>query len=481
MSGRVSIVGAGCAPGLITALGLERLGSCGAVLYDDLIDPGLLAAAPEGAERVYVGKRAGRPSAGQDGIIRLMAGYASRGLDVVRLKGGDPLIFGRGGEELMALNALGICCELIPGVTSAAAVPALCGIPLTHRGLSRGFAVVTAHTGDGSGLPDYFPGLADFPGTLCVLMGLGRLAEIAASLIAGGKDPATPCAVCAAGSAAARYCVRGTLADIAEKAAGLPAPAVIVIGPAAALDISPAKTLPLAARRVGLTGTRRMNAALGRALRELGAEPFTACETLLRPLDAAGELCEGADCLAFTSVYGVGLYFERLLASGRDARSLAGVKLAAVGRATAAALASRGLRADFVPDTQTTSGLADTLLRALPAGESVCLYRSAEGDEALAARLSERLEVRDIRAYEAVPGPYAADTERIARADCLAFTSAATASRALGRIGPLPAHIPLAAIGAPTAKALSGLPNPIITAPAPSAQSLAQAISAALG
>ena len=205
MSGRVSIVGAGCAPGLITALGLERLGSCGAVLYDDLIDPGLLAAAPEGAERVYVGKRAGRPSAGQDGIIRLMAGYASRGLDVVRLKGGDPLIFGRGGEELMELNALGICCELIPGVTSAAAVPALCGIPLTHRGLSRGFAVVTAHTGDGSGLPDYFPGLADFPGTLCVLMGLGRLAEIAASLIAGGKDPAVPCAVCSAGSAAARY------------------------------------------------------------------------------------------------------------------------------------------------------------------------------------------------------------------------------------------------------------------------------------
>ena len=163
MSGLVSLVGAGPGPGLITLLGLERLRACDAVVFDELIDAELLREAPPGAELIAMGKRAGRPSAAQGEIIETLLRLAAEGKRVVRLKGGDPLVFGRGGEELEALNAAGAACELIPGVTSAAAVPALCGIPLTQRGLSRGFAVITAQTADSEALPEYFGALADFP------------------------------------------------------------------------------------------------------------------------------------------------------------------------------------------------------------------------------------------------------------------------------------------------------------------------------
>ena len=244
MSGLVSLVGAGPGPGLITLLGLERLRACDAVVFDELIDAELLREAPPGAELIAMGKRAGRPSAAQDEIIGTLLRLAAEGKRVVRLKGGDPLVFGRGGEELEALNAAGAACELIPGVTSAAAVPALCGIPLTQRGLARGFAVITAQTADSEALPEYFGALADFPGTLCVLMGLGRLREIAESLVRAGMSAETPCAVAAAGNARERRCVRGTLTDIAKRAEGFAPPAVIVIGEAAALDLSPVKGLP---------------------------------------------------------------------------------------------------------------------------------------------------------------------------------------------------------------------------------------------
>ena len=475
MSGFVSLVGAGCAPGLITLLGAERLRRCDAVVYDELIDPELLLEAPPAAERCCVGKRAGRPSAKQEEITALLLRLAAEGKRVVRLKGGDPYVFGRGGEEMLALAAAGVACEEIPGVSSAVAVPALAGIPVTHRALSRGFAVVTAHTA-GGGLPEYFDDLAGFPGTLVVLMGLGRLAEITARLAAAGMDAETPCAVAAGGSAAARYCIRGTLADIAARAKDAAAPAVIVIGPAAELDLRPGTGLPLAGARVGLTGTRRMNSRLARELRALGAEPFTACELTLSPLPEADEAPTGCGCLVFTSAEGVRLYFERLTDSGRDARSLAGSKIACVGRATAAALQERGLRADYVPEGQSTAALAGLLLGELPGGSDVCLYRSAQGDAELAQRLSACFEVRDIRAYTAAPGEYTAPRELIESAAALAFTSAAGARAALGRLSPLPEEAVLAAIGAPTAAALRGCGGRVITAEEPSAKALVKAI-----
>ena len=479
MTGLVSLVGAGCAAGLLTVLGSERLAECDAVVYDDLIDQDILALASH-AELIYMGKRSGKHSARQDEICAELIRLAREGKRVVRLKGGDPYIFGRGGEEMLALAEAGIPCEEIPGVSSAYAVPALAGIPLTHRGLSRGFTVVTAHTRDSDAeLPEYFDSLAKAPGTIVILMGLGRLAQIAAHLVSHGMDAATPCAVVSAGSSKHDYCIRGTLADIAVRAESAEAPAVIVVGKCAALDLG-SGGLPLSGKRIGLTGTPRMNAKLARELHALGAESFTACELEISPLPEADDLPVDCGCLVFTSSVGVELYFERLERSGRDVRALAGVKLAAVGKATAAALSRRALRADFIPAEQTTAALARLLLEELPEGGSVAIYRSDKGEKSFAEALSEKFSVRDIRAYTAAPGEYAASREELESADAFTFTSAAGARAALERCSPLPEGALLAALGNPTARALTGLDNRVAIAAEPSARSLAEAVADAL-
>ena len=237
--GKVYLVGAGCgAADLITVRGLRLLEGCGAVVYDDLLDQALLDAAPEGAEKIYVGKRRGRRSMAQEDISALLIAKAREGKTVVRLKGGDPFVFGRGGEEALALQAAGIAWEYVPGVTSAVAVPGAAGIPATHRGVSRGFHVVTAHTADSpDGLPSHLEELARLPGTLVFLMGLSRLEEIARRLIGAGLPGDTPAAV-VFGKNAPRA-VRGTLENIAERAreAGAEAPAVIVAGGTAGMDL----------------------------------------------------------------------------------------------------------------------------------------------------------------------------------------------------------------------------------------------------
>lgn len=242
MVGTVYLVGAGCGPAdLITVRGLRLLRNCGAVVYDDLIAPELLDEVPAAAERVYMGKREGRHSASQEEICAKLVELAQAGKTVVRLKGGDPFVFGRSGEEALALLAAGVPFEVAPGVTSAVAIPALAGIPVTHRGVSRSFHVVTARTADTpDGLSEYFDQLAPLPGTLVFLMGLSRLERIAQRLTDAGKPADTPAAVVSGGSSPHPAAVRGTLADIAAKtrAAGVLPPAVIVVGEAAALELA---------------------------------------------------------------------------------------------------------------------------------------------------------------------------------------------------------------------------------------------------
>ena len=235
--GKVYLVGAGCgAADLITVRGLRLLERCGAVVYDDLLDQALLDAAPEGAEKIYVGKRRGRHSMAQEDINALLIAKAREGKEVVRLKGGDPFVFGRGGEEALALQAAGIAWEYVPGVTSAVAVPGAAGIPVTHRGVSRSFCVVTARTADSAdGLPENLEELAHLPGTLVFLMGLSRLEEIARGLTGAGLPPDTPAAVI--GGKNAPRTIRGTLGDIAERAREAAAPAVIVVGGTAGMDL----------------------------------------------------------------------------------------------------------------------------------------------------------------------------------------------------------------------------------------------------
>lgn len=238
-AGKVYLVGAGCgAADLITVRGLRLLERCEAVVYDDLLSLELLDAAPESAERIYVGKRQGRHSMAQEDINALLVSKAREGKTVVRLKGGDPFVFGRGGEEALALQAAGIEWEYVPGVSSAVAVPGEAGIPVTHRGVSRSVHVVTARTADSpDGLPSGLEELARLEGTLVFLMGLSRLEEIVRRLIGAGLPRSTPVAVI--GGKNVPRAVRGTLGDIAGRVreAGLEAPAVIVAGGTAGMDL----------------------------------------------------------------------------------------------------------------------------------------------------------------------------------------------------------------------------------------------------
>lgn len=237
--GRVALVGAGCGRAdLITVRGLRLLQQCRAVVYDDLIDSALLDTAPAGAERIYVGKRSGRHSAPQAEINAALIALAQRGGLTVRLKGGDPYVFGRGGEEALALQRAGIPFEVVPGITAAIAVPAEAGIPVTHRGVSRAVHIITAHTQDET--PDFsrWAALAA-DGTLVFLMGLQRLPQIAAGLLAGGLPPQTPAAVLSGGNAPHPAAVRASLGKItdAARATGVEAPAVIVVGDVAGMEL----------------------------------------------------------------------------------------------------------------------------------------------------------------------------------------------------------------------------------------------------
>ena len=237
--GRVALVGAGCGRAdLITVRGLRLLQQCRAVVYDDLIDSALLDTAPAGAERIYVGKRSGRHSAPQAEINAALIALAQRGGLTVRLKGGDPYVFGRGGEEALALQRAGIPFEVVPGITAAIAVPAEAGIPVTHRGVSRAVHIITAHTQDET--PDFSSWAAlAADGTLVFLMGLQRLPQIAAGLLAGGLPPQTPAAVLSGGNAPHPAAVRASLGEItdAARAAGVEAPAVIVVGDVAGMEL----------------------------------------------------------------------------------------------------------------------------------------------------------------------------------------------------------------------------------------------------
>ena len=238
--GRVDLVGAGCGKAdLITVRGLKLLQQCQAVVYDDLIDPALLDAAPETAKRIYMGKRSGAHSAPQSEINRTLIDLAKEGLRVVRLKGGDPYLFGRGGEEMLALKEAGIPCGEVPGIPSPIGIPAEFGIPVTHRGVSRGLHIVTAHTADTpDGLPADFNHLAKLEGTLVFLMGLSQAERIVHRLMAAGKSPHTPAAVLSGGNSANPACVPTTLAALPEAAKGVQSPAIILVGEVAAMDLS---------------------------------------------------------------------------------------------------------------------------------------------------------------------------------------------------------------------------------------------------
>ena len=447
--GAVTLVGAGCGRAdLITVRGLRAIQRCQAVVYDDLIDPKLLEAAPETARRIYMGKRSGVAGATQAQINEQLIALAREGLRVVRLKGGDPYLFGRGGEEMLALREAGIPCREIPGIPSAIGIPAEAGIPVTHRGLSRGLHIVTGHTADtAGGLPGGMAEMAGLPGTLVFLMGLGSLERIAEELMAGGKAASTPAAVISGGNSPNPACVRGNLQNIAARVrqAGVQAPAVILIGEVAALRLG-SRDKPLAGVRVGITGTEAVAEKQKALLEALGAETewVSRCGIEPRPM---GREPEQQGWLVFTSANGVGVFF-----GSRNPEDWKNRKFAVIGPATAAALEALGIRAAVCPGEYTGEALAQAIAHAAEPGEPVTLLRSSQGGSALPELLEAAGHpVTDIPLYDPVPTGELGATDGL---DYLTFASAGGVQQFFRRGGVISPGVKCVCIGKNTEEAL---------------------------
>jgi uroporphyrinogen III methyltransferase / synthase len=425
MSGIVHLVGAGPGdPGLLTARALELIASADVVLYDRLIPATALDGAAPGAELVYVGKEGGGAQMPQDEINRLLLEHAGAGRRVVRLKGGDPFVFGRGGEEALALRAGGIPVEVVPGVTAGVAAPAYAGIPVTHRGLASAVAFITGHErDDGEESSIDWAALARFPGTLVFYMGVRSLPRIAERLVAEGRPPAEPVAIVERGTLPGQRTVLATLADAPERAvaANIRAPAITLVGEVAALaaELAWYEDRPLYGRTVAVTRARSQASALAARLRDLGADVVEAPAIRVRPLDGPLPDPAGFDLVCVTSPNGAELLLDRL----PDARALAGVTVAAIGPGTARALRERGIAADVVPDRAVAEGLVEAL--AGTPVQRVLIVRAAEGRTVLRDALLERgAEVEEAVLYETVPEPLdPAARDAAASADYLLFAS----------------------------------------------------------
>ncbi|MDO4312784.1 MAG: uroporphyrinogen-III C-methyltransferase [Eubacteriales bacterium] len=393
--GCVCLVGAGCGgKEWITVEGLALLKSCDAVVYDDLIDAGLLEEVPLQAERFYVGKRSHKSSAKQEDIQALLVRLAGQNKKVVRLKGGDPFVFGRGGEEIQYLNDHQIPWKVVPGISSALAIPAEAGIPVTHRGISRSIHIMTAHTKEDVLRKD-LEQFANLEGTLIFLMGLQSLETIVNILKEKGRNGNTPAAILSGGNTARPYKVVGTLENILEKAneEGVATPGIIMIGDVVALDLQNQVDLPLSGTRIGLTGTDDFQEKLREKLQLLGAETVSLmggrCEEL-KTMIPWGQITDSKrKWIVFTSVQGIRYFFYHCRKAGVDYRGFASCSFAVIGAATGKELKEYGFRADLCPQEYTSMALADELILQRRRGEEVFLFCSRQGTDVLSKKLAE--------------------------------------------------------------------------------------------
>ena len=513
MTGKVALVGAGPGdPGLITVAGLDRIREADVIIYDRLVSERLLDHACPGAELIYVGKiphlspttnvgqglspeGAGERGVSheQDAINALLVEKGREGKRVVRLKGGDPFVFGRGGEEAEALRVAGIDFEVVPGVTSAVAVPAYAGIPVTHRGVAVSFAVITGHeaspavvlSGDDDRSQDAASSRRDLAGrggeattnargttpnddtlppidwshlatavdTLVFLMGVKNLPDITANLVANGRPETTPVAVIGWGTTPQQRTVAGTLADIATRVAeaGLAPPAITVVGEVVRLreTLSWFEARPLFGKRVLITRTRRQASVLVRLLAEQGAIPVELPAIEIEPVEDSGELAAAIDRLreggyaraGFTSANAVELFFDHLAERGLDARAFGRARVFAIGPATAAALTVRGITADVVPDEYVAEAVVEALRPEIVPGDHILLPRAESARAELVTGL-EALEatVDEIPVYRAAvpadPDPETLAAIREGRIDIVTFTASSTVRNLLALLGP---------------------------------------------
>ena len=424
----VFLVGSGPGdPGLITVRGLDLLRRAEVLVLDRLAGPELPLEAPAGCLVIDAGKAPGRVAMTQDEINACLVEHGRAGRFVVRLKGGDPFVFGRGSEEAEALHAAGVPYEVVPGVSSAIAAPSAAGVPVTHRGLATHVTIVTGH--EDPAKPETqtdWASLARAGGTLVLLMGVGRLAGIADALVAGGRDPRTPVAIVERATSPTQRVTTGDLATIAATAAaaGVSSPAVTVVGDVVAVRdaIGWAERVPLAGRVVAVTRPRAQADGLSRRLADLGARVVQA--PLIRTEPVPGDPIDAAayDVVVVTSPNAPALLLERI---GGDARALHGVEVAAIGPATATALREIGVVADLVSERAVAEALLD-LLAERAAGRRILIARAEEARDLLPEGLAAQgAEVEIAVLYRTVP--VVPDSEAALGADAVAFTSASTA------------------------------------------------------
>jgi len=450
----IYLVGSGPGdPGLFTVKGARCMGEAEAVVYDRLAPEALLKYARPEAEKIYVGKKPGNPTMSQEEINDVLVDLGCAGKTVVRLKGGDPYIFGRGGEEALALIEAGLPFEVVPGVTSGVAAPAYAGIPVTHRHVSTSVAFVTGHEDPTKGRTDVdWEKLANGADTLVLYMGVGRLAEISAGLISAGREPDTPVACVRWGTVPEQRTVTGALEDIADKVAkaGLKPPAIIVVGDVVALrevGLDWYERRPLFGRRVVVTRARAQAGELSAELEKLGAEvyEFPTIEIVppedFGPLDSAIRDLDSFDWLVYTSVNGVEAFVDRLRHHGLDLRAVPrGAKVAAIGPATAERLEEVGLRVDVVPKEYRAEALIEALDSGSLAGKRVLIPRARVAREILPEKLREAgAEVVVPPAYESVPSSGGREELslrlRSGEIDCVTFTASSTVENFVGAFG----------------------------------------------
>lgn len=456
--GKVYLIGAGCGEAdMITLRGAHLLQSCDVVIYDDLIADELLNLAKNEAEIIYMGKRSGAHSAPQSEINELLIEKAREGKSVARLKGGDPFVFGRGGEEMKALIDAGIDCEVVSGVSSAIAIPAEAGIPVTHRGMSRSLHIITAHTADSpDGLPENMEKLAALEGTLVFLMGLKQLPKLAEKLIEYGKAPDTPAAVISGGNSPNPIAIRAPLCEIAEKAKNVAPPAVIVVGEVAKMRLLGAKK-PLFGTKIALIGTDLMTEKLAWLLREQGAKSFIAHRSIVKPLPFdADSVIEKGGWLLFTSSNGVRAFFDSIKEQKIDLRRLADCKFAVIGAKTGEKLSEYGFFADICPENRTSEGLAAEISHAAAKGERICVLRSAKGNDTLRERLSAKYDFDEVLVYDILSDERVIESakKQLETADYLFFCSAGGVENYFAAHGAIPEKATAVCIGPVAAKAL---------------------------
>ena len=412
--GKVWLVGAGPGDiGLFTLKGMEVLQQAEVVVYDSLVGQGVLAKVPTTARLIDVGKRADKHTMPQEQINQVLLEEAQKGQRVVRLKGGDPFLFGRGGEELELLTVNGIPYEIVPGVTSSIAVPAYNGIPVTHRDFCSSVHIITGHRRAGKEYDIDFKALVNTKGTLVFLMGIAALSDICFGLLEAGMDPAMPAAVLQKGTTADQKRVVATVATLKEEVdrQGIETPAIIVVGKVCRLadEFGWYEKLPLAGWKVLVTRPKGRSSRTAEELRRRGAEVLELPSIRTVPLEDQSTLVHAFEeissyqWIVFTSPTGVEIFFDELKKAHKDIRSLAGAQIAAIGQGTAKVLEDRGILVDLIPEVYDGESLGEALAVKLQGGEKILLPRARKGNQKLVKILKEQGgQVSDIPTYDTV-------------------------------------------------------------------------------